>query len=382
MFKREIDFIRSLYGNEGFVPLHEPCFLGNEKRYLNDCIDSTFVSSVGEYVNRLEDMLCKITGSNYAIACVNGTAALHMSLILAGVEEGDEVITQALTFVATANAISYQGAHPVFLDSARDNLGLCPLDLEKFLDNYAVLKDGQCFNKKTGRIIKACIPMHVFGHPVKLDEIVNICKEYNLFLIEDAAESLGSMYKNRYTGTFAKIGAISFNGNKIVTAGGGGALLIQEEKTAQRAKHLTTTAKVPHAWDFYHDEIGYNYRLPNINSALICAQLEKLEEFIKNKRETASFYRNFFEKSGFEFIDEPQYSKSNFWLNGIMCKNLEQRNELLADLNNAGVMSRPIWKLMTELPAFKNSQKTELINAKRYESTIVNIPSSVRWSND
>lgn len=375
MYNELISFIRSMYG-EGFIPLHEPRFIGNEKKYLEECIDSTFVSSVGKFVDKFEQMLCDITNSKFAIATTNGTAALHMSLILADVQRDDEVITQALTFVATANAISYQGAHPIFLDSAEDNLGLCPKDLKKFLEDNTEVIDGVCFNKNTNRKIKACVPMHVFGHPILLDEIIEICKEYCITVIEDAAESLGSRYKGKHTGTIAPIGALSFNGNKVVTAGGGGAILFQDEDLAKRAKHLTTTAKVPHKWDFYHDEIGYNYRMPNLNAALICAQLEKLPEFLKNKKETANKYKEFFSTSEFEFIDCDE--DSNFWLNAIKVKNIKQRDELLETLNRAQVMTRPVWKLMSELPAFKDCYRSDLVNAKNYEQTVVNLPSSVR----
>lgn len=373
-----ISFIRSLYGQKGFIPLHEPRFIGNEKKYLEECIDSTFVSSVGKFVDQFEQMLCEITGSKYAIACVNGTAALHMSLILAGVEDDDEVITQALTFVATANAIRYQRAHPIFLDSASDNLGLCPKDLDKFLEEYAEIKDGKCINRKTGKVIRACVPMHTFGHPVHMDEIISICEKYNIFVVEDAAESMGSYYKKKHTGTIAKIGVLSFNGNKTVTAGGGGALLIQDENLAKRAKHLTTTAKVPHKWEFYHDEVAYNYRMPNLNAALICAQLEKIKEFVENKRETASKYREFFKNSNLQFIDEPQDCKSSFWLNAIMCNDTEQRNELLDITNSAAVMTRPIWNLMPDLQAFKSYYSSRLINARKYANCVINLPSSVR----
>jgi len=377
-----VNYIKSLYGEDRFIPLHEPRFVGNEKKYLNECIDSTFVSSVGKFVDKFEHMLCEITGSKYAIACVNGTAALHMSLILADVQKDDEVITQALTFVATANAISYTNAHPVFLDSASDNLGLCPIDLQKFINENCEMRDGECFNKNTNRRVKACIPMHTFGHAVKLDEIVKICEKYNIFLIEDAAESVGSYYKGKHTGTIAKVSALSFNGNKTVTAGGGGALLIQDEKLAKRAKHLTTTAKVPHPYEFNHDEIGYNYRMPNLNAALICAQLEQLEAYVKNKRETASLYREFFKETEFEFIDEPKDCKSSFWLNAVLCKDTEQRNEFLKTTNDNNVMTRPVWKLMSELAMFKDCQKSKLINAKNYEARLVNIPSSVRLNNE
>ena len=377
MFDDEIKFIRSLYGAEGFIPLHEPRFVGNEKKYLNECIDSTFVSSVGAFVDRFEEMLCEITGSKYAIACVNGTAALHMSLVLADVGKDDEVITQALTFVATANAISYTGAHSIFLDSGSDNLGLCPKDLESFLSANTHVIDGKCINKKSGRVIKACVPMHTFGHPVHMDEITRLCEEYKIFLIEDAAESIGSYYKGKHTGTIAKVAALSFNGNKTVTAGGGGALLIQDEALAKRAKYLTTTAKVPHKWDFYHDEIGFNYRMPNLNAALICAQLENIEKFLKSKRETATKYKEFFSDKELVFIDEPMDCKSSFWLNAVLCKDRTQRDQLLEETNNAGVMTRPVWKLMTELPAFKECEHTELVNAINYEARLVNIPSSV-----
>jgi len=379
MFNEVSSFIKSLYGADHFIPLHEPRFVGNEKKYVGDCIDSTFVSSVGKYVDLFEKMLCEITGSPHAVAVMNGTAALHMSLILADVKKDDEVLTQALTFVATANAISYTGAEPIFLDSDADNLGLSPNDLQDFLQKNAELKsDGFCYNKKTGKRIKACVPMHVFGHPVKLDEILSICKEYNIFVIEDAAESIGSYYKKKHTGTIASIGVLSFNGNKTVTAGGGGAILIQDSELAKRAKYLTTTAKVPHKWEFFHDEIGYNYRMPNLNAALICAQLESLETFVKNKRQTANLYREFFASTDFKFIDEPKDSESSFWLNAIQLKDVQQRDEFLEELNANNVMTRPLWKLMPDLPAFKKFQKTDLKNAIHYEQTIVNIPSSVR----
>jgi perosamine synthetase len=378
MFEEITTFIRSLYG-DGQIQLHEPRFIGNEKAYLNDCIDSTFVSSVGKYVDRLEKMLCEYTGSKFAIATVNGTAALHVGLILAGVEKDDEVLTQALTFVATANAVSYTGAHNVFLDSDTDNLGLCPIDLENFLvQNAEMSADGFCYNKKTKRRIKACVPMHVFGHPVKLDEIMAICQQYNIIVVEDAAESLGSLYKGKHTGTIASIGTLSFNGNKIVTSGGGGALLIQDEKLAKKAKHITTTAKVPHRWEFLHDEIGFNYRLPNLNAALLCAQLEKLGDFKKNKRETAEKYKDFFSRSGLKFLAEPAECESNYWLNAVLLKNKEDQQKFLTATNDSGVMTRPIWRLMPDLPAFTNCQKTCLVNARRYEDTVVNIPSSVR----
>lgn len=378
MFDDVVSFIKSLYGKD-FIPLHEPRFVGNEKKYLNECIDSTFVSSVGKFVDQLESMLCEITGSNYAVATVNGTAALHVSLILAGVEREDEVITQALTFVATANAVSYTGAHNIFLDSASDNLGLCPKDLDHFLkENSRPGIDGFTYNKKTNRRIKACVPMHTFGHPVKLDEIIEICKRYNIVVIEDAAESLGSLYKGKHTGTIAPVGALSFNGNKIVTSGGGGALLIQDKSLAIKAKHITTTAKIPHKWEFVHDEIAFNYRLPNLNAALLCAQLEKINDFKKNKRETAKIYQEYFLEKKIKFLVEPSYCESNYWLNAIFLNNKEDQQKFLSITNDAGIMTRPVWRLMPELPSFKNSERSLLVNAKNYEDTVVNIPSSVR----
>lgn len=378
MFNSTIEFIKSLYPQD-FIPLHEPKFFGNEKKYLNECIDSTFVSSVGKYVDEFEKMICDFSGSNYAVATMNGTAALHIALILAEVEKDDEVLTQALSFVATANAISYIGARPIFLDSANDNLGLCPKDLESYLEEFAELKeDGFSYNKVSKKRIKACVPMHTFGHPVKMNEILDICKRYNISVVEDAAESIGSFYEGQHTGTIAPFGIMSFNGNKTITSGGGGVILIKDEKLAKRAKHLTTTAKRPHKWDFYHDEIGYNYRLPNINAALACAQLENLSKVLENKKSTAKSYRTFFSDKEMTFIDEPSFASSNFWLNAIQLKNLEQRDKFLHETNSQGVMTRPIWKLMPTLPAFKNCITTELKNAKKYEETIVNIPSSVR----
>lgn len=378
MFNELFVFIRSMYGND-FVPLHEPRFIGNEKKYVNECIDSTFVSSVGKFVDKFEQMICEITGSKFAVATTNGTSALHMSLLLAEVTSQDEVITQALTFVATANAISYIGAKSIFLDSAPDNMGLCPDNLKSFLKNNAELGgDGFCYNKTTKRRIKACVPMHVFGHPVKLNEIIQICHDYNIIVIEDAAESLGSLYHGKHTGTIAPFGVLSFNGNKIVTSGGGGAILIQDEILAKRAKHLTTTAKVPHRWEFNHDEVAYNYRLPNLNAALLCAQLEMLPQFLTNKRETAAKYQDFFKNTEIDFISSPEGSLSNYWLNAVMFKDKKAQQDFLLASNNAGLMTRPIWKLMPDLAMFADCQKTDLVNARKFEATVVNLPSSVR----
>lgn len=381
MFNPVIDKIRSLYGESGFIPLHEPRFSSRDKELVIDCLDSTFVSSVGKYVDQFEKMVCDYTGSKFAVATMNGTAALHIALLLSGVEEGDEVLTQALTFVATANAISYARANPIFIDSAEDNLGMDPKDLEHFLKQNAELgNDGFCYNKFTKKRIKACVPMHVFGHPVKLDQIVDICQKYNIALIEDAAESLGSYYKGKHTGTIAPIGILSFNGNKTITCGGGGMILLQDEALAKRAKHLTTTGKNPHRWEFFHSEVAYNYRLPNLNAALACAQMESLSSFVENKVETAKIYRKFFNEMGISFVDGPEHCQSNFWLNAIVLKDKAERDAFLMATNEAGVMTRPIWRLMDELPAFDKCQKTELKNAHFYEERVVNIPSSVRVS--
>lgn len=378
MYKDIIEFVKTLYPDEKFIPLHAPVFNGNEKKYVSDCIDSTFVSSVGEYVNKLEDMICSYTKAKYAIATTNGTSALHMALMLVGVERDTEVLSQALTFVATANAISYIGASPIFIDSAEDNLGMCPKNLEEFLDTNTKIDGDYCINKLTGKRISACVPMHVFGHPVNMDKIVQICKKYKIALVEDAAESLGSTYCGEHTGLKGEVGILSFNGNKIVTCGGGGMIITNSEMLAKRAKHLTTTAKIPHKWDFYHDQIGYNYRLPNLNAALACAQMESLPLFVENKRNTAAEYRNFFAKKDIRFVDEPSDSKSNFWLNAIQLRTKEERDGFLEFANSNGVMTRPIWKLMTELPAFANSVKMPMKYAQNYSDTIVNLPSSVR----
>ena len=364
-YKNTIDFIQNLYGTTDFIPLHIPVFRGNEKQYLNECIDSTFVSSVGKFVDRFEKMVAGYTGAPKAVVCVNGTNALHMAMMLVGVERDDEVITQALTFIATCNAISYIGAHPVFVDVDRDTMGLSPTALETWLSENAEIKANTCYNKKTGRRIKACVPMHTFGHPVHLDELVEVCDRYKLELVEDAAESLGSFYKGKHTGTFGRVGAISFNGNKTITTGGGGMMLFQDEKLAKHAKHLTNQAKLPHRWDFMHDEIGYNYRMPNINAALGCAQMEQLDEILKDKRETALRYKAFFtEIPEIEFFDEPIDCKSNFWLNAVILPDKTKQQEFLAFTNDHGVMTRPIWKLMNRLPMFSACQTDGLENTQ------------------
>ena len=376
--QKTVDFIKRTFNTQEFIPLHEPRFIGNEKQYLNDCIDSTFVSSVGKYVDTFEKEFAKTVGSKYAIATVNGTAALHISLLLADVKKDDEVITQPLTFIATCNAISYIGAKPIFVDVDLDTLGMSPESLKKFLETNCEIQDNRCINKTTGKTIKACVPMHTFGHPCRIDEIKEICDNWQITLVEDAAESLGSYYKNRHTGTFGKLGAFSFNGNKIITSGGGGAIVTDDKNLAKRAKHLTTTAKIPHPYEYVHDEIGYNYRMPNLNAALLVAQFENLEFFLKKKRELALEYKKFFDKMDIKFIEEPLNTKSNFWLNAILLDDLNQRNEFLDFTNKNGVMTRPVWKLMNKLEMFKDCQQADLKNAKYLEERVVNIPSSVR----
>ena len=370
-------FIQKIYKTTGFIPLHEPKFLGNEKKYLNECVDSTFVSSVGKFVDKFEEKIANYTGVKYAIATSNGTSALHVSLLLANVGCGDEVITQPLTFVATCNAISYCGANPVFVDVDKETMGLSPSALKGFLEKNTSIIDQQCINNYTGKVIKACVPMHTFGHPCRIDEIKCICDKYYIFLIEDAAESVGSTYKGRHTGTFGQVGVMSFNGNKIITAGGGGCIVTNDKALAKKAKHLTTTAKVQHKWNFNHDMVGYNYRMPNLNAALLVAQLENLDNFISSKRKLANVYEAFFNSTNYVFVKEPMDSKSNYWLNSILLKNKQQRDEFLDETNSSGIMTRPIWTLMNKLPMFECAQCGDLINAEWLEERVVNIPSSV-----
>ena len=378
-FKKITDFIRDWYGGGDFIPLSVPVFAGNEKKYLNECIDTTFVSSVGKFVDRFEEDISKFTGCKRAVVCVSGTNALHMSLMLAGVERNDEVLTQALTFIATCNALSYIGAVPVFIDVDRDTMGLSPTAIRKWLEKNAEVKDNQCFNKNTHRRVKACVPMHTFGHPVHLDELVEVCKEYHIELVEDAAESIGSLYKGKHTGTFGKIGALSFNGNKTITTGGGGMMLFNDEELGAYAKHITTQAKIPHRWEFRHDHIGYNYRMPNINAALGCAQLEHIEEFVASKRETAKAYEEFFKNiPDIEFFIEPENCRSNYWLNVVILKDKDAQQEFLQFTNDNGVMTRPIWELMNRLPMFENCEHDGLENTIWFADRVVNIPSSAR----
>lgn len=378
-FSSIIEFIKGIYRGQDFIALHEPKFRGNEKKYVLDAIESTFVSSVGAYVNQFEEMICKITGSSYAIAMVNGTNALHMALLLADVEQNDEVLSQSLTFIATCNAISYIGAKPVFIDIDKDTLGMSPESLSDFLKNRAEIRDdGFTYNKGTGKRIKACVPMHTFGLPCRIDEIMDICREFNIALVEDAAESLGSYYKEKHTGNFGLIGTFSFNGNKTITCGGGGALITNDEIIAKRAKHLTTQAKVPHPWAFVHDEIGYNYRMPNLNAALGCAQLEQLFDFVENKRQLSKLYSDFFSANNLHYVNEIQGAKANYWLNAILFNSLDERDRFLKLSNENGVMTRPAWELMHRLSMFSSAEKTDLTNSEWVVDRLINIPSSVR----
>jgi len=435
MFNEVIEFIKSLYPDKNPVPLHEPVFFGNEKKYLNDCIDSTFVSYVGKYVTQFEEMTAKYTGSKYAVAVVNGTAALQIALQVAGVKPGAEVITQPLTFVATANAISHCGAKPVFVDVDRDTMGMSPEKLEDWLSkntifhnsniptfHYSSLTKDENFNiterpvnKNTGNTITAIVPMHTFGFPCRIDEIIEVANKYNLPVIEDSAESLGSFYLSReirstfhqdlsremantknnttkkdiisrgkHTGTFGLTGVLSYNGNKTITTGGGGMIITDEEEFAKKAKHITTTAKLPHKWEYIHDEVGYNYRMANVTAAIGVAQMENLDEIIKNKRETAEHYKKFFstirqfDNSTINFISEPENSQSNFWLNCVQLSNREIRDKFLEETNSNGVMTRPIWRLMNKLDMYKDCQKGNIDNSEWLEDRIVNIPSGYR----
>jgi perosamine synthetase len=374
-----INFIKQQYPGEDVIPLHRPCFRGNERKYVLETIDSTFVSSVGTYVNTFEDKLCQLTGSKYAIAFVNGTSALHIGLLLADVCSGDEVLSQSLTFIATCNAISYVGAKPIFIDIDKDTLGMSPNALRRFLKTFTEFRDdGFSYNRETGMRVKACVPMHTFGLPCRIDEIASICEEFNIALVEDAAESIGSKYKNKHTGTFGLVGSFSFNGNKTITCGGGGALITNHDLIAKKAKHLTTQAKIPHPWNYVHDEVGYNYRMPNINAALACAQLEQLESFINNKRELAEIYFNFFSREGIHITKEIEGANSNYWLNAIIFDDTIQKESFLKLAYKNGVMCRPAWELMHRLPMYQGCFRDDLINSEWLADRIVNIPSSVR----
>jgi len=374
-----ISFIRSTFDEPtGFIPLHDPRFIGNERKYLNHAMDTNFVSSVGEYVGKFEKMCAEYTGAKYAVATMNGTSALHIALLLAGVSAEDEVITQSLTFVATANAISYTGAKCMFIDVDKDTMGLSPEKLSDFLKKNTFSKDGKTYNSATKCRIAAVVPMHTFGHPCRIDEIAQICLSYNIELVEDAAESMGSIYKNKHTGLFGKTGILSFNGNKIITTGGGGMILTDDEMLAKKAKHITTTGKIPHPWEFNHDVVAYNYRLTNLAAALGCGQIENLEFFVEEKRELAAKYEAFFaNETDVTFVKEPPHSRSNYWLQAIILPDRSVRDAFLEQTNKNGVMTRPIWTLMNKLDMYKNCQTDDLSNALWLEDRIVNMPSSV-----
>jgi aminotransferase in exopolysaccharide biosynthesis len=379
MFEKIVRFIKSLYPTENPVPLHAPRFSGNEKQYLFDCIDTTYVSYVGQYVTRFEDAIRQYTGAQHAVAVSSGTAALHIALLLSEVAPGDEVITQPLTFVATANAIYYCSAQPVFVDVERSTLGLDPEKLNDFLLNNGLLKpDGRCYNKTTGKRIAACVPMHTFGHPVRIDQIIEICQKYHIPVVEDAAEALGSFYNGQHAGIFGDMGILSFNGNKPVTTGGGGMIITNNEDQAVKARHLVTTAKQQHPWEFDHDEVGYNFRMPNINAALGCAQMECFGEILENKRATAQMYSQFFQDIGIPFIAEPAHARSNYWLNTIVLKVRQERDQFLAYATAKGIQARPVWTLMTNLPMYRHCQSGSIETAQWMEDRLVNIPSSVR----
>jgi perosamine synthetase len=374
--KEIIEFIKEIF-NQSVIPLHEPCFGGNEKRYIEECIDSTFVSSIGNYVDKIEKDILKYSGTKYAIAVVNGTSGLQVALQLVGVAHGDEVITQSLSFVATSNSIHFAGAAPVFVDVDYDTMGMSPKFLLNFLKKNAEIKNNHCINKSTGKRISACLPMHTFGFPCRIDEIAEICQSWRIPLVEDAAEALGSNYKGNKIGSFGDLSVFSFNGNKIVTSGGGGMIVTNNEKLAKAAKHVTTTAKLPHTYEFIHDEIGYNFRMPNINAAMLCAQLEQLDDFIQNKRELAEIYAEF-------FLDQPIFRSENkettasYWLNCLEFNNLEERNTFLKEAHEQGVFCRSIWTPSHFLPMYLTCQKDNLENTTKLYERIVNIPSSVR----
>ena len=372
-----INFIRETYQTNDFIPLHAPQFSGNEQAYVADTITSTFVSSVGKYVNEFEANIESVTGCGKAIATSSGTSALHTALYMAEVNRNDLVLTQALTFVATCNSLHHMGAAPVFIDTSPRSLGLCPIATEAYLSQHAYINErGICTHKQTQQTIRAVLPMHTFGHPVELDELKDICERWNLCLVEDAAESLGSYYKGQHTGTVGDFAALSFNGNKIITTGGGGMLLTNSEAAGARAKHLTTTAKVPHPYEFYHDEAGFNYRMPNLNAALGCAQLESLPQFLAQKRALAEHYQQFFSDSDFQFVQEPDYARSNYWLNAVICPDKDRREQLLKATNQENVMTRPVWQLMHRLPMFKNAMRGPLSHSEMIESRLINLPSS------
>ena len=377
-FKTVVSFIQELYSSCNLIALHEPRFRGNEKKYLLDTIDSTYVSSVGPFVDRVERLMTQVTKTEKATAVVNGTAGLQLALRLVGVKRGDEVLTQALTFIATANAIAYNGAKPVFIDVDLDTMGLSAKAVGHFLEEYGELRDDGCYNKKTQNRIAACLPMHTFGFPVHLTELIDVCNKWSIPIVEDAAESLGSQYKGKPTGSFGQMGVFSFNGNKVVTSGGGGAIVSNDKTLGRMAKHLATTSKVPHRYEYAHDHLGYNFRMPNINAALACAQLEQLDDFISDKREIARIYENFFMDYGILFRKELPGTRANYWLMCVELENSKDRDLFLQTTNDSNIMTRPIWKLMFRAPMYSKCQKDDQLNAIYLEERIVNIPSSVR----
>ena len=380
MYSDVVEFIRSLYPRQRPVPLHAPIFLGKEKEYLSDCIDSTFVSYVGKYVTQFEEITAQFTGAKYAVAVVNGTAALQVALQIAGVEFGDEVITQPLTFVATANAISHCGAKPVFIDVDLDTMGMSPEKLNDWLKNNVIIdpKTGKPHNNRTRNPISAIVPVHTFGHPCRIDELVEVANKYNIPVIEDSTESLGSFHKGKHTGTFGLAGIFSYNGNKTITTGGGGMIITDNEKFAKKAKHITTTAKIPHKWEYNHDEVGYNYRLTNVNAAIGVAQMEYFDKILQNKRKTATLYKDFFRNKEVTFFTEPKNSISNYWLNVIQFKDKSERDSFLEFSNVNGVITRPVWRLMNKLNMYVTCQADNLDNAELFENRVVNIPSGYR----
>lgn len=378
-FGKIVEFIRGLYPGQDPVPLHAPVFRGNEKKYLADCIDTTYVSYVGKYVTRFEEMVASYLGIKHAVAVVNGTAALQIALQLAGVKRDEEVLTQALTFVATANAIVHAGAQPVFIDSDLTHLGMDPGKLDDFLKNHAERKaGGAVINRITGKRIAACVPVHIFGHPARIEEIIHVCEQWQIPVVEDAAESIGSTYKDMHMGTFGIMGVLSFNGNKIITTGGGGMIVTNDAELAARAKHITTTAKVLHPWEFFHDEIGYNYRLPNVNAAIGCAQMELMDTYIAKKRELARQYKIFSNSIGIRYFSQQPGCESNYWLNTVFLSNREKRDEFLQYVNKNNISARPAWILMNRLPMYRKNYASNLDNARWLEDRIINLPSGIQ----
>jgi len=378
MFDSLIEFIRTQFPNPGVVPLHAPLLGALEKRYLSECIDSTFVSSVGPQVDAFEQALCQQTGRQYAVAMVNGTAALHLGLVVAGVVAGSEVIVSAMTFIATANAVNYCGADPIFVDIEPSTLGICPTALRTWLSVNCRLVNNTCVNQTTGKTVKVCLCTHIFGHPARMNELVRVCEEFHITLVEDAAEALGSYSEGRHVGGHGLCAIFSFNGNKILTTGGGGALVTDDPIVAKRVRHLATTAKKPHRWESCHDEVGYNFRMPNLNAALGCAQLERLDSMLIDKRNLARAYINFTASTEFQIIEEAPEDHSNYWLNAVLCTNEKRRNALLEFAEKEGVQLRPVWQILPDSVPYRSAQRAELPTARDYTSRLINLPSSSR----